>query len=422
MSTRQSIQPTRQSRSVLGDPAVSDLYRENTLERFWQLPPGLKPSCQAAGRAGDTPSHDELEVANRGPAGPDDLIAEILAECQFGERRYQLSALKRLYYLLRPLLPRWATAPLRRGYRGHQQAGFPLGWPIEDRYVRFLYATLAGALEQASTEHDGARPVVEAEASDILPNLAEIEKFRSKLWPGGARFAFVLTHDVEAARGQAFVRRLADIDEKYGFRSSFNFVPEAYPVDESLYVELRARGFEIGVHGLIHDGRLFSSRSTFERRAARINRYLKDWQAVGFRSPLTHRNPVWMQDLEIAYDSSFFDTDPYEPMPGGTMSIWPFFCGRFVELPYTLAQDHTLLVVLGERTPDRWLKKVDFIARWGGMALLNAHPDYLIDPAHLAVYEEFLQWMAGGARQTGTGTYWHALPCEVAQWWRTRQQ
>ena len=31
-----------------------------------------------------------------------------------------------------------------------------------------------------------------------------------------------------------------------------------------------------------------------------------------------------MQALEIEYDLSFFDTDPCEPIPGGTMSIWPF--------------------------------------------------------------------------------------------------
>jgi hypothetical protein len=46
------------------------------------------------------------------------------------------------------------------------------------------------------------------------------------------RFAFVLTHDVEAAEGQAYVRTVADLDEGLGFRSSFNFVPERYPLIE----------------------------------------------------------------------------------------------------------------------------------------------------------------------------------------------
>lgn len=96
------------------------------------------------------------------------------------------------------------------------------------------------------------------------------------------------------------------------------------------------------------------------------------------------------------------------------MSLWPFQLGRFLELPYTLVQDYTLTDVLGETTPRIWLDKVEFIADHSGMALLNTHPDYLRSPVTWRVYEEFL-----GAMQARTG-YWHALPREVARWWRAR--
>jgi hypothetical protein len=142
--------------------------------------------------------------------------------------------------------------------------------------------------------------------------------------------------------------------------------------------------------------------------------YLKELNAVGFRSPLTMRNPEWMQALQIEYDLSFFDTDPYEPMPGGTMSIWPFILGRFVELPYTLMQDCTLTTILGETTPRLWLQKVDFIERYHGMVLVSTHPDYLSDPVTWKVYADFLQAMRR------RGGYWHALPMDIARWWRTR--
>ncbi|HEX2986564.1 MAG TPA: hypothetical protein VHS06_00080, partial [Chloroflexota bacterium] len=178
--------------------------------------------------------------------------------------------------------------------------------------------------------------------------------------------------------------------------------------------ELRERGFEVGVHGLKHDGKLFSSRATFEKRAQHINRYLDEWGAVGFRSPMTHRNPEWMQMLDVEYDASFFDTDPFEPMQGGTMSIWPFMMGRFVELPYTLVQDHTLMMTLGETTPRVWLEKVAFIRRHSGMALSLTHPDYLCEQSRLAVYQQFLR----AVRERGD--YWHALPREVARWWQAR--
>ena len=210
------------------------------------------------------------------------------------------------------------------------------------------------------------------------------------------------------------MREVAALEERYGFRSSFNFVPERYRVDRALLGELEERGFEVGVHGLTHDGKLFSSEATFLQRAKRINGHLERWGAVGFRSPMTHRHPRWMQALDVEYDSSFFDTDPFEPIPGGTLSIWPFMLGHFVELPYTLAQDHTLMVTLGERTPRLWLEKVAFIERHCGLALVNAHPDYLLDSRHFAVYEDFLRQMRERA------DYWHALAREVARWWRKR--
>jgi peptidoglycan/xylan/chitin deacetylase (PgdA/CDA1 family) len=217
------------------------------------------------------------------------------------------------------------------------------------------------------------------------------------------------------------VRALTDLEEALGFRSSFNFVPERYPLDRALMQDLRERGFEIGVHGLKHDGKLFSSKQRFEERAGRINDYLQEFGAVGFRAPLTHRNPEWMQALNIDYDLSFFDTDPYEPIPGGAMSIWPFMIGHFVELPYTLVQDCTLFNVLGQanalsspRLVDIWLKKVDFLEQYCGMALLNAHPDYLYVDDNLEIYKAFLQAMLA------RGGYWLALPHQVSNWWRER--
>ena len=141
----------------------------------------------------------------------------------------------------------------------------------------------------------------------------------------------------------------------------------------------------------------------FTRRAAKFNAHLKELGMVGFRSPLTHRNPEWMQALEIEYDLSFFDTDPFEPVPGGVMSIWPFFIGHFVELPYTLVQDYTLTSVLGETTPRIWLEKVDFIEKYHGMALVNSHPDYLKTENTWDVYYQFLAAMK---KRQG---YWHAF-------------
>ncbi len=45
-------------------------------------------------------------------------------------------------------------------------------------------------------------------------------------WPEGKQFALVLTHDVESQAGLERCRRLMELERKWGFRSSFNFIPE----------------------------------------------------------------------------------------------------------------------------------------------------------------------------------------------------
>ena len=199
-------------------------------------------------------------------------------------------------------------------------------------------------------------------------------------WPDGKRFAFVLTHDVEGRKGLARCQQLSALDARFGFRSAFNFVPEGeYRVPRELRERLTANGGEVGVHDLKHDGKLYRSGRVFRDKAQRINRYLKEWNAAGFRSGFMHHNLDWFHDLEIRYDASTFDTDPFEPQPDGVNTIFPFWvpgpnCRGYVELPYTLIQDFNLFVVLKERSIDIWKHKLDWIVAHGGMALVTVTP------------------------------------------------
>ena len=367
-----------------------DLYERNHPSHFWLLKPDpSKEIWQEAIRL----AIPVLDLSTE----PEDLetaLALSLGEGQFGPNHFQLSSSKRLYYQLKPLLPRTLIDLLKKVNAHNCRAEFPLRWPVEDRYVRFQWEIIR----------------------QLLNLTGEKQLLFRHFWPNDKRFALVLTHDVETAEGLANVRRVADQEIELGFRSSFNFVAERYPLDYQLMDELREQGFEIGVHSLKHDGNLFSSQSKFMKRVERINDYLAEFNAVGFRSPLTHRHPGWMQALDVEYDLSFFDTDPYEPIPGGSMSIWPYWIGHFIELPYTLAQDCTLAIVLGEETPRLWLEKLDFIDRYYGMALVTTHPDYLKDRKLRRIYSDFLRAVKG------KGGYWHALPRDVARWWRKRSE
>lgn len=248
-------------------------------------------------------------------------------------------------------------------------------------------------------------------------------------WPDNKQFAIVLTHDVEKVEGHKKVRQLAELDMKSGFCSSFNLIPERYKDDPELRAWLVKNGFEVGVHDLKHNGKLFSSLSTFEKSAVKINQYIKHWNAKGFRSGAMHHNLEWIGKLDISYDASTFDTDPFEPQADGVNTIFPFYfkpdgCkgDGFVELPYTLIQDFTLFVIMREKTNHIWKEKLDWIAANGGMALLIVHPDYLNmgtgqtgnEEYPAERYTDFLLYV----KEKYAGRYWNALPYEIAEYIR----
>src|SRR3954451_23472039 len=258
-------------------------------------------------------------------------------------------------------------------------------------------------------------------------------------WPEGKKFAFVLTHDVENSAGLANCRSLMQLESELGLRSSFNFVPEGeYHVPADLRNELTTAGFEVGIHDLKHDGHLFASHRIFKQRAAQINHYAREWEAAGFRSGFMMSNLDWVHELDVEYDASTFDTDTFEPQPDGGHTIFPFWvprptngsisgderrCSRgYVELPYTLPQDSTLFLVLRETTPEIWMRKLDWIAQHGGMALLDTHPDYMSfdgSPAAtqypVSLYKDFLTYV----KTKYSGHYWSALPRQIARYVRT---
>ncbi len=87
----------------------------------------------------------------------------------------------RIYYALKPYLPEGLRLSLRRAMARSLRARNTNGWPI---------------LESAGRKPPGW-----------------------KGWPEDRQFAFVLSHDVESAKGLSRVRRLAVLEMEAGFRS-----------------------------------------------------------------------------------------------------------------------------------------------------------------------------------------------------------
>ena len=234
------------------------------------------------------------------------------------------------------------------------------------------------------------------------------------LYPASFTNALVLTHDVETAEGMKFVPRIIELEKQYGFRSSWNIVPYKYKIDEGIIRLIRESGHEIGIHGYNHDGKLYYSEKIFQERVRSINEALKNYGAVGFRSPMVHRNLVWLQQLDIEYDASCFDYDPFQPFPGGVGFIWPYQAGKFIELPYTMPQDHVLFYMIGEKSIRIWKNKADWIAKNNGVILMLTHPDYIKEKNHISYYKEILQYLF-----TFKNT-WHCLPKELSSYFHDK--
>ncbi len=368
---------------------MDPLYANNTIQSFWKITDPIE----------DCVWEDAVEwvFSKSGMAfrNYDDVLAWSLGECSYGNEQWRLPFSKRAYYFLKPLIPQMVSKQLRRilSHRNTADQNSTSHWPIDDRLMEYAELVLSRVMD--------------------LTDKAELEMIN--FWPDHKRNAFVLTHDIETDWGQKQVERVASVDEKYGFRSAFFFIAHRYQPDIGLINSLVERGFEVGVHGYNHDGKLFCMGRCPMERIKAINRFADEIGARSFRSPLTLRDPNRMQSLSMQFDLSFFDTDPFEPMPGGTMSVFPFQMGKLCELPYTLAQDYTLFELLQETTPRIWQQKVDYLQKVHGMMLLDTHPDYLLLGNNLDKYEEFLDGMR--AQLT---TLYHSLPCEVGAWWLDR--
>jgi hypothetical protein len=298
--------------------------------------------------------------------------------------------MKRVYYFVKPIIPRYVQLYCRSKIIERQRIHSSLIWPI--------------------------LPGSEKKPDNWLP------------WPDDKKFSLILTHDVEHQKGHDRVKSVVDLEKEYGMVSSFNFVPERYNVSPSLRHWLIENGYEVGVHGLKHDGKLFNSRSIFLQRAQKINQYLREWNATGFRAPAMHHNLDWIRDLNIEYDSSTFDTDPFEPQPDNVNSIFPFWVppdrGRpgYVELPYTMPQDFTLFILMREKNIDIWRRKLDWIAENNGMALVNIHPDYLhfgrgkpgLEEFPIKIYRDFLEYV----KLNYENEFWQVRPVDLARYFR----
>ncbi len=296
------------------------------------------------------------------------------------------------YYTVKPLVPRKAQVFLRRRLAEFKRNRYRHHWPINH------------SLGDAPEKWSG--------------------------WPENKKFALVLRHDVDTQKGYDSIPLLIDIEKQYGLKSSFNIVPERYNVYPEILEYIREQGFEINVHGLKHDGKLFKDITIFNQSAVEINKYLLEWDSRGFTAPSMICNLEWLHKLNIDHSTGTIDSDPFEPDPTPSTTIFPFTVNHhnngnfFIEMPLTMPQDHTLFIILKEKNISIWKKKLKWIVEKGGMALMNTHPDYMSfsdkkcgpEEYPVSLYTEFLEHVFSHY----IGMFWNTQPDELARFWKLK--
>lgn len=336
-------------------------------------------------RGGVTLPFDAAEVA-------DNLRREIYTE----EWRSGSSLIAQLYYLMRPLLPVAVRKHLQKHHlRNWEKIAFP-HWPVDTSVDDLMERLLLLSLRSGSAER--------------IPFIW--------FWPEGKSSCAIMTHDVEQAAGRDFCAQLMDLDGSYGIKASYQVVPEErYTVTPEFLQMVRDRGCEVLVHDLNHDGHLYKNREQFEQRAKKINAYLKEYGAEGFRAGVLYRKQLWFDALDCAYDMSVPNVAHLDPQRGGCCTVMPYFIGDILEIPVTTIQDYSLFHILNDYSTALWTVQTSILLGKHGLMSFIVHPDYVMRPRERAVYEELLQHLS---RLREEHDVWLPTPGEVNRWWRER--
>jgi hypothetical protein len=332
------------------------------------------------------------------PLDPDQLIDNFLLERYPINTRqpWEVTVLPTLYYGIRPILPAKVRQQLQRFYLAEwKKIRFPR-WPVDVSVERILEKCL--------------ELLMKAKGLDTFPFIW--------FWPDGYDSCAIVTHDVETETGRNFCASLMDLDDSLGIKSAFQIIPEdRYAVSPAFLEAIRRRGFEINVHDLNHDGKLFRNEQQFMRRVTAVNRYGREFGSTGFRAGLLYRNQRWCHALDFQYDMSVPNVAHLEPQRGGCCTVFPYFIGKLLELPSTTTQDYALFHFLREYSLDLWEKQIGLIRQKHGLISILVHPDFILKKREQEVYLQLLRYLD---KLRSTENVWITTPGQVNEWWRTR--
>jgi peptidoglycan/xylan/chitin deacetylase (PgdA/CDA1 family) len=250
---------------------------------------------------------------------------------------------------------------------------------------------------------------------DLADKLDPTTEEKREFWQKD--FGVIMTHDVDTREGYEYgLSKFVEMEKQEDIVSTFNIVPNSlvYNLDQDLVTNLVRDGFDIGMHGLHHDGKFaYLSDDDQKARIFEVAKRAKELNlpSMGYRAPWLHRTKKMVQYLTKAgfeWDSSFPDTDDSTIgyATTGSRTVFPFYPlyrdgetwkqSPMLEIPVSMPQDWTLLYYykLSEESILRvWKKKMEYIKSKGGVAAFILHPDQedFGHPKHHKAYKSLLK-------------------------------
>lgn len=219
--------------------------------------------------------------------------------------------------------------------------------------------------------------------------------------PKRRKYTLCLTHDVDTKGGFEKINDFVKVERSLGFFSTFYIPAFHYDIDFDLLKILEKEGFEIGIHGYNHDGKLpFLNLSEIDDKLKKsVDKFKRHVKIYGFRSPSFLRTPNLYKVLEkyFLYDSSAPDTLNLDLQTSfdGCASVFPYKRGKILEIPITVPDEADLLMYgyKPEQILKIWWEKINFIRKVGGVAIILTHtdPHFSGNEIMLKFYQRFLK-------------------------------
>ena len=191
--------------------------------------------------------------------------------------------------------------------------------------------------------------------------------------------AICITHDIDTIDCYESVPALADLEQRYGIPSVFNFLTAwDYLYSPDLAKKLHADGFEIGLHGLTHDFALGYRSPKLIRN--HIEKALDQLgvPAIGYRAPafaISEKLIKILDELNFKYDSSVHTWHPMYPSIGLSFP-YQYPSTSLIEFPLSI-EDAMLFsdFHIEENHAIRYIENtLDAVIEIGGIFILNIHP------------------------------------------------